>query len=380
MFLEAIGFILLSFVLIYVILILVFNVSWYSIRKYIPEGKQLHTTVTVIISARNESANIMLCLNHLKAQTYNQNLQIIVVDDHSHDNTPELIEEFIANNNNINISLIKLYDTPETYAYKKRAISEAMKISTGELIITTDADCVMNKHWLATIVEYYEKYSPKMIVSPVIFMNNNTLFQQMQSLEFSSLVASTAASINLNIPLMCNGANLCYQRSAFDEVGGYQDTHNFASGDDIFLLLKIKKRFKNSVKFIKADEVIVYTESKHNLKELISQRKRWVSKSKAYTDFFILFVAMIVFMANMSIIATLVTALFVPKFWLLFILLFTIKSLAELPLLWGITKFTKQKEIIKIFPLLQLIYFIYVFLISIAGLTGKYYWKSRLVK
>jgi len=128
----------------------------------------------------------------------------------------------------------------------------------------------------------------------------------MQHLEFLSLVASGAASVNSGFPVMCNGANLIYEKKAFDEVNGFDANENYASGDDVFLLLKMKKHFgKRSISVLNKPKAIVYTEAKKTLSELTHQRLRWASKTKGYRDFAILFVAAIVFGFNLSIITNL---------------------------------------------------------------------------
>ena len=74
-----------------------------------------------------------------------------------------------------------------------------------------------------------------MIVGPVSFHQEKSFFQKIQSLEFLSLIAMTAGAIKTGHPIMCNGANLAYEKQAFFDVGGF-GIDRFSSGDDVFLL------------------------------------------------------------------------------------------------------------------------------------------------
>ena len=191
----------------YFILIAAFTIAWYGIKIY-HRSEQTHVTkVSVVIPARNEANNIIQCLEKITAQNYPLELfEIIIVDDCSSDETVSLIKDFIDKSSFKNISLIEL--SLQQSAHKKRAVSEAVKVAKGDLIITTDADCRMRTEWISCMADYYESFKPAMIAGPVSYIYEKGLFKKMQGLEFLSLIASGAASIQLGMPTMCNAANL----------------------------------------------------------------------------------------------------------------------------------------------------------------------------
>ena len=55
----------------------------------------------------------------------------------------------------------------EINSYKKKAIEISIQQSNGELIVTSDADCIFPKNWLTTIASFYESKRPAFIVMPV---------------------------------------------------------------------------------------------------------------------------------------------------------------------------------------------------------------------
>jgi glycosyltransferase involved in cell wall biosynthesis len=153
------------FIIFYAGLILYYRQSWLEIPSFKLSSTDhiFSTLITVIIPARNEEDNITACLQSILAQDYPKNLfEVIVVDDHSTDGTAEQVRSFTSEN----IRLISLKDHTNNdplNSYKKKAIEIAVQQSTGNLIVTTDADCVVSTKWLSRIASFYEQYCPVFI-------------------------------------------------------------------------------------------------------------------------------------------------------------------------------------------------------------------------
>jgi cellulose synthase/poly-beta-1,6-N-acetylglucosamine synthase-like glycosyltransferase len=367
--------------ILYAIIIISYTYGWFHLKYWHRQTKNnLSTKVSIIISARNEQNNIINCLNDIIEQDYDKELfEIIVIDDASTDNTNALVNDFININSAYNIKLLSLKEQEHQNLFKKRAISKAIDLATGKLIITTDADCRMKQKWLSAIVDFYEANDFKMISAPVCFHNTDTVFKKMQSLEFMSLIVSGAASVALKNPIMCNGANLAYEKELFYKVNGF-DNDKYASGDDVFLLLKTKKMFKHSIGFIKNYDATVFTEAQGNLKNFVNQRKRWVSKSRGYNDFLIIIIAFIVYTFNLLLLAGFILCLIYPQFLLQWLYIFLIKIFVDIPVLVGISSFMKQKGILLYYIPVQILNIFYTSVIGILGNMVKYKWKGREIK
>ena len=145
----------------YFLLILTYLIAWESIERFSSTKTENKTFVSIIVSARNEENNILRCLEHLVKQNYLPELfEIIIVNDFSEDSTEKIVDEFIQFHKQVSIRLINLSEIYSvTEGSKKKAINEGVKQAKGELIITTDADCVMNHNWIRSIVNYYENTS-----------------------------------------------------------------------------------------------------------------------------------------------------------------------------------------------------------------------------
>ncbi|MFD1628877.1 glycosyltransferase family 2 protein [Pseudopedobacter beijingensis] len=363
--------------LFYVSMVLFFRRGWMNIPEYKILPRECNTTVSIIIAARNEEKNIASTINDILSQSYPKHLfELIIVDDHSTDNTANIVENYASEG----VKLISLRESNALNSYKKKAIAEAITNAKGDLIVTTDADCNMGTKWLETIVSFYEANDLKFVSSPVSYFKEQSRFEELQTLEFLFLIGLGAAGIGNKMPSTCNGANLAYRKDVFMEVGGFKGIDDLASGDDELLLHKVAEKYPNKIGFCKSTDAVVYTLAKENLKEFISQRRRWASKSVKYKDKKIVVMAISIWLFNLSFLFNFVASFFSIVFLKFFLAQYIVKVLAELSLLSKITSFNKRNSLLKYLPVLSFLHVVYIVYIGIAGNSGKYNWKGRMVR
>jgi len=351
--------------------------GWAALKT--PEIKPgtARTKVTVLIAARDEEDNIRATIEDLLAQDYPKELtEIIIVDDHSTDGTAAIISSYA----NQGITLLQLREDQPLNSYKKKAIAGAIKLSSGNLMVATDADCRMGSQWLSTVVGYFEANDLLMISSPVAYFQERSLFERMQTLEFSYLIGMGASFIGNNQASTCNGANLAYRKDIFYEVGGFTGIDDLASGDDELLLQKVAARFPGRIGFLKKREAIVYTHAKHNLESFLNQRRRWASKSTKYKDKRIIALAVSIWFLNVLLIVNALLGFYDSYFFKLFLAQMLIKSIFEIIFILPVLSFLKRTKLIGLIVILSPIHIIYLVYVGIKGNTGKYAWKGRMVK
>jgi len=377
----------------YAALIIYYRICWHQIiepeLQKNNETKKYTTKVTVIIAARNEALNIAHCLRSITAQTYPVNLlEVIVVDDHSIDDTALVVQSF--NKAFIQCIFLNDYVKNPINSYKKKAIEIGIAKSNGELIVTTDADCFMGKNWLTSIVSFYEEKAPVFIAAPVLINTNNSFLSIFQSLDFMTLQGITGAAVNKKMHNMCNGANLAYTKKAFLKVGGFAGIDTIASGDDMLLMHKIFKSYPDKVLFLKDKEAIVQTQPMQTWKSFFNQRIRWASKADKYNDKRILPVLILVYFFNLLLFLLPVLALFqnqqfhfcvqqfsLFQYWFLFLIL---KTVVELYFLYPVAKFFDKQKSLWWFPFAQPFHILYTIIAGWLGKFGSYQWKDRKVK
>ena len=381
--------------LLYIGLLIYYRSAWvaipnsqFPIPNSIPVTCHPSTVISIIIPARNEQQNISRCLDSLVRQSYPKDLfEVIVVDDHSEDDTAGIIKKYADQN----VKLISLKDhvSDRINSYKKKAIEIAVAQAKGTLIVTTDADCLVNEDWLHTIAVFYEEKKPAFIAAPVAIDCGPRFIEIFQSLDFMSLQGITGAVVSKKQMTMCNGANMAYERQAFYEVNGFAGIDHIASGDDMLLMHKIYQRYPERVLFLKSVNAIVQTNPVYSIKEFLGQRIRWASKANKYDDKRILPVLLLVYLFNCLLIALPIISFFRNQGRLsvtchlstisLWLLLLGAKTLAELFFIFPVAKFFNKRSLLWLFPLMQPFHIIYTVIAGWLGKFGRYKWKGRTV-
>ncbi len=284
------GYIILVLMIVYSAMLLRFTMGWKRILK--AENTAIPVSVTVIVPARNEAANVQSCLHDLLHQDYPQQfLNIVVVDDGSEDETAAIAEELSRSHSNLQV--LRLPNA----GGKKQALQQGIMFATTALIATVDADCRISPSWISSMIVCQQSANAAMVLGPVVLTPATTLFERIQQLEFLAIMGITGGAASLGYPIMANGANLLFSKKAFLQSGGYSGSSN-PSGDDVFLMLKIKAL--GSVVFAKNARAVVSSKPLSSFSSFWQQRKRWLSKKGSYSDWNVKLTALITYFANFS--------------------------------------------------------------------------------
>lgn len=367
--------------ILYFSIILLIDTGIFRLKRFVTSGNFPVTRVSIIIPARDEESSIVECLFDLEYQDYPKHLlEIVVVDDHSTDLTAEKVDEFIQSHPGFNLRLIPVVAEGNNQAFKKHSIRTGVDATSGEIVITTDADTRLNPGWISAMVDFHEQFHPGMIIGPVAFGNDSSFFGQIQCLEFSGLMAATAGSCRMGFPLMCNGANLAFTRRAYLATRNLEDDLKYPSGDDLFLMMKIRKEVgAGSVRYLFSEQAVVYTEAKRTLRKFFSQRLRWVSKSRGYPDPGVKAVAIVTWLFNFLLLSGMIGGIFELRLLFYSLFIFGLKILIELPAVWKIMTLTGSRRTLYLYPLTQVLNLVYVTGIGILGNVIPYEWKGRKV-
>jgi biofilm PGA synthesis N-glycosyltransferase PgaC len=330
-------------------------------------------------------------------QSYSAELtEIIVVDDHSTDRTSEIVKEFPA------VKLVELKHEAGN-SYKKKAIEAGIAAATGDLIVTTDADCIPHSRWLETIAKYKYKTNSVFIAAPVnittlkksaysdlypeittlkdnFHQSDNLILAAFQELDFLVLQGITGASVYKNVHSMCNGANLAYDKKVFYEVNGFEGIDHIASGDDMLLMHKIWKKYPTAVRFLKSQDAIVLTQPMKTWRSFFNQRIRWASKATYYKDWRIFSVLLLVYLFNLSFLALFIAGFFNYEYWLWLGGLWAAKTLIEIPFVYSVARFFGKQSLLFWYFFFQPLHILYTIISGLFGQFRKYEWKGRRVK
>ncbi len=247
-------------------------------------------SVSVVVPARDEEENIGACLAALSAQKYpTDRLEIVVVDDRSTDATSDIVSEWAKRDDRIRG--IRAPEPPAGVAPKKHAVEVGIEAASGEVIATTDADCVPGSGWVRGLVRHL---TPD--VGVVVGLTEYDLkgvrwrfLQGMNALDFLTHTFCRAGALGLGWACDANANNFAYRRSAYEAVDGFGEARRLTSGDDAMLMTRIATRTSWRAAFAPEPETFVRTRPEASWRAFWRQRMRWASKGTAYRPSFVIF-------------------------------------------------------------------------------------------
>lgn len=363
---------------LYFILIVFLKQGWTKTAVFNNDSKINSGMISVVIAARNEEQCILNLLQSLISQDLSKALyEIIIVDDWSDDATFALAVDFAVNHSQYPIRVFSLSAGAPEIKGKKHALQLGYQLANGEIIVTTDVDCIVTSRWLSTIQTWFASRDAVMALMPVKYHSSNSFFKQWQNLELCSLMGVAAGSAYWGRPVLCNGANLAFRKSILQALNNDFLNSKFSSGDDVFMLQAVQQRYKGKIAFLKSADVVVKTNEAVSLGQFLNQRLRWVSKNKAYKDYNIIAMGLVVWMMQLFIFAFLFLGFWNFYFLITGISIFILKNSIDFIFIKSIADFFKIKFQFWVWPVFQFLYVLYVLSITVLSFFSKFTWKGR---
>lgn len=330
--------------------------------------------VSVLISARNESAGIRETLDSVLSQDYAGEWDVWVADDRSTDDTPKILAEYAAKNPRLHVLTID--EIPEGVSPKKHALSRLIEACDGEILCLTDADCIVKPTWVAGIVREFEPGIELVAGHSYIptVPGKSSVLICMQAVETLIYRVAGTAGLAMHLPLTSTGNNLAYRKSFFKSVHGFDNVIKIQSGDDDLLMQKLAADRPWAMRYCIAESTFVTTNGKETLKELWEQRKRWASKTIYYTPK-IVFVLSMVFLFLVMQCVTAVLAPFSFEVLIAALVAFVAKCIGDLVLILRGLRVFRQEHLLKWCIPVEFIHAPFTVLAVLFGLFGRFKWK-----
>ena len=373
-----VSIVLLVILLVYVLLIIQLIFGFNKVKSFHVTDLDPKTAFTIVIPFRNEAKNLPNLLESISNLNYpHKMIEIILVDDFSTDNSERICIQWRMKYEHLDTTLLE--NLHLSYSPKKDALGRAMPIAKHDWIVTTDADCIVNKNWLLTLDNYIQTNNPEMIVGAVMYRAKNNWFHHFQQLDLMSLQGVTIGSFGIGKPFMCNGANFAYTKKIFSEIGGFGGISDKASGDDVFLLQKAVNTNKEKVHYLKNNDVIVKTKPENDLYKLFMQRVRWAGKSTGYKSSYARFLAVVVLLMNTSLVYGLLFMDYGCFDWRILLIVFLTKYVVDYIMLYKSNAYLRKGKFFV--PVASsVIYPFFSSLVGIYSLFGSFKWKGRIFR
>jgi len=359
--------VLLGFSLLYALVILTLAIGAWRARS-VPSAP-CRPSVSIVIAARNEEENIGACLESIVALTYPSDLlEVIIVDDRSTDATARIVQQYVSRHPHIN--MIRSAPPSGRLHGKANAIAQGVDQATGEILMLTDADCVLPRGWVEETVKYFDNEKIG-LVAGFTYLKGSDPFACFQALDWLALFSTAAAAVRLGTPATAVGTNLSVRKAAYDAIGGYREIP-FSVTEDYALFHAVASSGRYAVRFPMDPGTINESLPCTSWRQLYRQKKRWFAGGKG-----MLLRHQLVFLAAYAVNALLILVpiLSWSPLWLTALalklgvdLVFTFPSLGT---------FGKW-HLLRCWPLYELYYFLYILVYPPIVLLGStVVWKDR---
>ncbi|HTX17973.1 MAG TPA: glycosyltransferase [Bacteroidota bacterium] len=351
-----------------------------GLRRLGVGSNELKPSVVVLVAARNEERVIADCLRSLVEQDYpEQKYSIVVIDDHSTDLTPAIVENVARTT-----SRVRLFHAPDPspgVSPKVNALSYALSQTSEEIVCTTDADCVVGPGWISSLMKHFAENVG--VVSGVTLFGEtpgvNEMLSQFQSLDFFSQTACGAGAIGLGVVNNCNGSNMAFRRSAYEAAGGYAAIAHVNSGSDSLLAQRITAITSWRMTFSMDPDSHVRTRPLTSWRGVLGQRMRWAGQTPNYRPATLVFLGASFFLYLSLFISVPFSVVFWRSFDLPLVLL-VVKMTVDAAIILYFMKLTHVRGVMKSFFLSELIHIPVVLLAVIGSAFGRFDWKGRSLR
>ncbi len=337
-------------------------------------------SISVLVPAYNEEANIEQCVQSLVAQDYPRDkFEIVIIDDQSTDATAAIAQKLSQQYSNVRY--IRVTEKPHTVSPKINAFRFVIPKTTGELIFTTDADCFVSPQWLSLSAKYFEEHVG-VVTGTTLYKNTHQtekILFGIQFLDFLSHTACAAGAIGNNRVNNCNGSNMAFRRSAYDEVGGFDSMAHLNAGEDSLLAQKIAATKNWSVRFSLEPETNVITNPVQTWKDFFHQRMRWVSQTTEYRKETV-FLLVCSFVYYIALTISFLFSIFDFQFFILLVISYVPKFIIDFLILNKFTSLTNTRSLLSYYIFASIIHIPTVLYVVFGGYFGSFQWKGKTVE
>ncbi len=277
---------------------IVFAILFYfGFKRYAPVYDYCIKRLSIVIAAHNEAHNLHALMMSLINQTYpSEFYEIIIADDDSTDDTAQTIRSYQSSNSNVRY--LKITGRDNVISPKKNALRQAISNARGDIILTTDADCLVPLTWVESMAQAFTDdvsmvagYSRTCIPE----WAKASLLHKYEHFDFTATYMVLCGGYTTGRSFACIGQNLAYRVSAFNDVGGFEKIEHLISGDDVNLMQLMRLK-GHKIIFNFNQKSFVHTHPIDSWKSLINQRTRWASNMKFQlrfnTEFFFILLSM----------------------------------------------------------------------------------------
>ncbi|CAM4218910.1 glycosyltransferase [Zobellia nedashkovskayae] len=232
--------------------------------------------VSILIAARNEEDNLSNCLDRILNLNFpKEQLEVLVGDDNSLDNTLNILKNYEENYPHIKVFHI----TENLYGLKGKAnvLTQIADNAKGKYFFMTDADVLVNKNWINSVLANFSDTVD--MIGGITGVVDTGIFSKYQNFDWIYSYASRhIVSKYENRFFAAMGNNMAMKSKVYKNIGGYKKIPFSIAEDYDLFKHAINLGFK--AKSMLEEDILAFTYPIDKLSKYIAQQRRWLTSVK----------------------------------------------------------------------------------------------------
>ena len=254
-----------------------FHLRFLLFQKKPAEFSVVFPPISVLIAARNEADHLSQLIPVLMSQNY-PCFEVIVVDHQSTDETLWLIQRF--QQQYANFFVVEIPKNVPFRPGKKMPLSLGIQEAKYDHFVLTDADCCpVSEDWLRHMAQGFVS-NKEIVLGYGPYTQRKGFLNRLIRFDTAAIAVNYFGFALARIPFMGVGRNLAYSRQVFDEVNGFSNHEDVASGDDDLFIQQSARRRNYTVQI--HPDSFCYSEPHSEWSDWLRQKTRHYSTASKY--------------------------------------------------------------------------------------------------
>lgn len=350
---------------------ILFYIGYFSFANAKPEKSAYsEIPISVIVCAKNEAENLQQFIPLILDQDY-PDFEVILINDASTDHTVEIMEKFAAEDPRVKI--VNVINNEAFWGKKKYALTLGIKKAKNNHLLFTDADCApVSNLWIASMSSNFQKNKSIVLGYGGYFKKKSFLYLLIR---FETLLTAIQyfSYSKWGIPYMGVGRNLAYTSEEFYVQNGFATHLHLRSGDDDLFVNQAATSENTQICF--DANSITRSIPQPDYKSWYSQKRRHTSTATKYKTQHKLMLGTF-YVSQISFWLLLLILLAFQIYWPLVISVLGIRLLVQYIVFWKSAQKLDEKDIVWMFPVLEVFLIFFQLSIFISNLFSKpIHWK-----
>lgn len=355
---------ILLLVQLYYILFVYGKLALYKVKSY--KQNESLPPASILICAHNEQENLKQFLPFILQQDY-PDFEVIVVNDYSTDETPWILEDF--KKQFAHLRVVEIKEHIKLKNSKKFALTLAIKAAKNDLLVMTDADClVQSDQWLKEVAGAYNNQT-EIILGYSPYIKKKGFLNKLIRFETTHTAMSYLSYALKNDAYMGVGRNLSYLKSLFFKGKGFNAHMHIKSGDDD--LFVNQNATSSNVKIAIHQDAHVYSNPKETWKSYYKQKARHSGASVVYKKRHQRMLGTQLISAFLFYTLLIICSLLFPSLWYITLTIYLLRLIAQYFVFTPIYRKLAVKDLLLWLVVLDAFYYYYICLNGIFNRKKK---------